>query len=407
MTIRKKHERVIEKKKESRDSALMRGTEDLLALGVDLETLGPTAESVARLAALRPSSLEATRAVACWLGFAEIPEAAEALAVLEEAARDKEVKREIRRSIFRLEQKGVTVPRRAPDSGASILLTREADHAYLSPVDGCGDQVIWYVKSETSGDYFILSGVVNDRRGLLESDAGRVARPAFREILERTGSRFSLRLLPADPAYCDLLLHEAYRRSASKRLPGVSRFPSLRSEISHRVPEKVPCPVHGTLGDERVAAEPEHLDGSGRLLDEPELKGWLLDPEWLAPHLEAMREVADSPLVLNKYQAEERLLRVLDAAGAVIFAGEARGAYHRRLEAMAYYFLLAGREEAARRALAVSLVLGSETSAPDPVTVPFVVEITRRSFAVAREAERARAEEEKRSTLVIKPGEQR
>ena len=139
MTIRKKHERVIEKKKESRDSALMRGTEDLLTLGVDLETLGPTAESVARLAGLQSSSLEATRAIACWLGFAEIPEAAEALAALEEAARDKEVKREIRRSIFRLEQKGVTVPRRAPDSGASILLTREADHAYLSPVDSRGD----------------------------------------------------------------------------------------------------------------------------------------------------------------------------------------------------------------------------------------------------------------------------
>jgi hypothetical protein len=369
---------------------------------VDLETLPPDAASVARLASIRPESREAERAIACWLGFAEIPEAVAMLGEMESRTTDKELRREIRRSRFRLEQRGLSAGRPASAAPAGIL-SREKDRGFLSPVDGRGDQVIWYVREEGSGDYFVLSGVVNDRRGLVEVDAGRVARPALRELLEETHRRFALRLLPADPAWCDLVLHEGYLGRAERRNPRVGRFPSYRMEITHQVPEKIPCPVHEVLDPEVIRDEKSLLESSDRLLEERELSGWRLDSDYLVEYSAPLQDLADSPLVLNRIQKQERLDQLMRGAAASIFGGDARKSYARRLEAAAYYFLLDDRREPARRALAVSRVL--EAGSEDAATLPFVAALVRGSFTALREAQEARAAEEKRTSLIVKPGE--
>ena len=402
--MRKKSSKEHEKKRESRDAALLKGTEDLLGIGVDLETLEATPQAVARLSGLTAPSIEAERALACWLGFAELRESADLLLAMEVRATDKELKREIRRSLFRLEQKGVAIPS-IQGKQAAAPLGRGLDQGYLSAVDPRGDQVVWFVREESSGDFFVLSGVIDERAGLAEADAGRVARPAFRDLLERTRSRFGLRMLPADAAWCDRLLHEAYKHSTQRRNPGVSRFPSYRMEVSHQIPAPMDPPVKTALADEVASGREALLEASGRLLEENELAGWRLDPRWVEPHRQAYREAAESPLVLNRYQKEERQERALKEAAAAIFAGEAREAYARRLEAMAYYFHLDGRTDAARRSLAVSEALannGPEAAA----AIPFALFLARRSLEAAAQMERHKEQEEKGPSLIIKPAEQ-
>ena len=403
MNTKKKHSKEHEKKKESRDAALLKGTEDLLQIGLDLESLEGTAEAVRRLAEIKPVSPEAERAVACWLGFVELPESAELLLAMEGRASDKELKREIRRSLFRLEQHGLAEAHPVAHPAAPTL-SKEMDRGFISAIDPRGDQVVWFVKEEGSGDYFVLSGVINDRGGLVESDAGRVARPAFRDLIERTYRRFSLKMLQADALWCDRVLHEAYKRSIHRRSPGVARFPSYRMEISHQLPEAVACPVHALLGDMDPRDRENYLSASARLLDEGELARWSLDPEWVAPHRAAFRDASESPLVLNRFQKEERAGRALKEVSEAIFSGEARGLYAARLEAMAYYFHLDARADAARQALAVSDAL-SESTAQTAAAVPFVLELARRSLAALEEAERRKEQEEKGPSLIVKPTE--
>lgn len=403
MTIKKKASKEHEKKKESRDAALLKGTEDLLEIGVDLENLEAVPQSVARLSEVVPPSVEAERALACWLGFAELAEAAQLLLAMEGRAADKELKREIRRSLFRLEQRGVALPSMQAKPAAAPL-SRGLDQGYLSAVDPRGDQVVWFVREEGSGDFFVLSGVIDEHGSLAEADAGRVARPAFRDLLERTRSRFGLRMLPADAAWCDRLLHEAYKHSTQKRNPGVSRFPTYRMEVSHQIPPPMEPPVKDLLGGEVTAGREALLETSARLLEENELAAWTLDPRWIEPHRQAYREAADSPLVLNRYQKEERQEQALREAATAIFTGEARAAYARRLEAMAYYFHLDARPDPARRALAVSEALAS--NAPEVAgALPFSLSLARRSLEAAAQMERRKEQEEKGPSLIIKPAE--
>ncbi len=402
MTMRKKPSKEQEKKRESRDAALLKGTEELLGMGIDLENLESAAQSVARLAALAPPSVEAERALACWLGFAELAESAQLLMEMEGRASDKELKREIRRSLFRLEQRGIPIPS-AQTRPAGAALSRGMDQGYLSAVDPRGDQVAWFVREESSGDFFVLSGVVDERGGLAEADAGRVARSAFRDLLERTRSRFGLRMLPADAAWCDRLLHEAYKHSTQRRNPGVARFPTYRMEISHQIPPPMDPPIRTLLAEEVAAGREALLSSSDKLLEEKELSAWMLDAAGIEPHRQSYVDAAESPLVLNRYQKEERQDRALREAATAIFAGEARLAWARRLEAMAYYFHLDARPEPACRALAVSEVLANN----DPQAagaLPFSLALTRRSLETAAALERRR-EEEKGPSLIVKPAE--
>ncbi|HEV8374659.1 MAG TPA: hypothetical protein VGR38_00320 [Candidatus Polarisedimenticolia bacterium] len=402
MSAKKKHSKELEKKRESRDAALLKGTEELLQVGVDLEDLEPTVDAVKRLASLPAPSREAQQAVACWLGFAELAEAADLLLAMEGRATDKDLKREIRRSLFRLEQRGVALPAAARSAGPA--LARETDRGYLSPVDSRGDQVVWFVKEESTGDYFVLSGVVNDRKGLVEADAGRVARPAFRDLVEKTHRRFSLRMLPASAAWCDRLLHEAYKRSTQRRHPGVSRYPSYRMEISHQIPDPMPCPVHALVEGEDLLQRRDLLETSQRLFEEAELSGWSLEAEWVDAHREAFLQATESPLVLSRFQQSERMEAAVREACEAIFAGEARQIYAGRLESMAYYFMLDGRAAAARQALAVSWTIAEGR----PLAVgelPFAIELTRRSLSAMAQVEQARKREEQGPSLIVKPGE--
>lgn len=402
MAAKKKHSRELEKKRESRDASLLKGTEELLRLGVDLESLEPTVEAVKRLASVTAPSHEAQQAVACWLGFAEFAAAAELLLAMEAKATDKDLRREIRRSLFRLEQRGVSMPA-APRSAAPAL-AKETDRGYLSPVDSRGDQVVWFVREEGTGDYFVLSGVVNDRKGLVEADAGRVARPAFRDLVERTHRRFSLRMLPASAPWCDRVLHEAYKRSAHRRHPGVARYPSYRMEISHQIPEAMPCPVHALLGGEDLAQRVDLLETSQRLFEEAELSGWSLESDWVQPYHEAFLKASESPLVLSRFQQGERMEAAVREACEAIFSGEARQIYAGRLESMAYYFALDGRTGVARQALAVSWAIG-EGKPLAPGELPFTMELTRRTLSASAQAEQARRREEQGPSLIVKPGE--
>src|SRR5437773_4034897 len=146
LKMRKKHSKEHERRKESRDASLMKGTEELMAAGQDLEALEPSAESVQRLAELRLPSRDAERAVACWLGFVEVPAAAALLAEMEARTQDKDLRREVRRSLFKLQQRGIAAPPPPGEVSRAPVLAKEEDRGYVSHVDGRGDLVVWYVR---------------------------------------------------------------------------------------------------------------------------------------------------------------------------------------------------------------------------------------------------------------------
>jgi hypothetical protein len=129
----------------------------------------------------------------------------------------------------------------------------------------------------------------------------------------------------------------------------------------------------------------------------------LLDAERAKPYLEQISQAQDSPLVLNRYQQQDRMQTIIEKAISEVFSPENSKAYARRLEEVTLHFAATGRLEAARRALAVALAL--KRNEQGGKGIPFCEELVRQSVALHYQVERRHEQEERPVSLIMKPSE--
>ena len=136
----------------------------LRAIGIGVDE--PSPALVPSLVAHLGEERETDLAVAFLLGRIPDPVAAEALVGVEASAKAKELKREARRALYKLAQKGISVSRpggaKTPAQETVIRLGPEIE-GYLSAIDGAGIRMSWLVKAQAGGGLVLLEGVVSDR----------------------------------------------------------------------------------------------------------------------------------------------------------------------------------------------------------------------------------------------------
>ena len=96
-------------KKKSNEEKIRRGLEELRRSGLSLDEASPAL--ITRLQEFVGKGTEADLAVVFALGKIADPAAVKALAAIEKNSTDKEVKQEVRRSLFKLSQRGLAIPR--------------------------------------------------------------------------------------------------------------------------------------------------------------------------------------------------------------------------------------------------------------------------------------------------------
>src|SRR5207247_9230768 len=93
---------------------------------------------------------------------------------------------------------------------------------------------------------------------------------------------------------------------------------------------------------------------SAELMKEPEIATLRLSPEDVKPYLEQVNDIKQSPLVLNRFQQEERVNAIAQRAIAELLTGDRAIRLRRRLEARAHYMMRAGRRQPAGWAAAAA-----------------------------------------------------
>jgi hypothetical protein len=338
-------------------------------------------------------------AIAARLGAHADAASVDALLALEASRADKLLHKEVRRSLYRLEQRGVPVPHAAAAPPA-MLATGPALEGYVSAVDGHGDQLVWLVKPRPSGVAHLFA-VINDPDGLREVDLTETTRKALRRAQEEMASRHELRMVAADWRYCDYLIHRAFHWATERGLSITGDYPGFRAQLTKAAVQELPSLARSELDADAVRAEARLLAESESLLEEKEFRTWYFDPETLRPYLDEARQIKDSPLVLGEAQQDERMRSVLDRAVEELYGGDRRLSWVRRFDAMAYFFHATNRRAAARRALAVALAL--EASTRGGRDIPFCETLVRSTLVVFMQLEEKREQEEAKSSLVVTP----
>src|SRR5262249_19449795 len=152
--------------------------------------------------------------VAFLLGRIADPAAVAALIKIEAGAPAKDLKREARRSLFKLEQRGLTVPRAEASAGKrSAAASISEIEGYISIVDGAGDRLVWLVRPHAGGGLQLLQGAVSDRNGLLQADGGVVKRKDLRDQADEIQKNAQLPMAPVPWEYADGILYSAYDKA--------------------------------------------------------------------------------------------------------------------------------------------------------------------------------------------------
>lgn len=388
------------KQKEARERLLEEGKKKLTEWEISLQALKEGTPSLAALEQQVGQDAAADLALIALLGDYPSPEAARVLLSLEDKTRDKTLRREIHRSLYKLSQRGVEVERPPPQTPAPILTPVEPE-GYLSPFDGRGDRLIWLVKPRVGGRLHYLAAVVNEPEGMRDVDAVTSTRKALRQVRRKLEDQHHIVMVETDWRYCDFLMHEGYERAQAQKRE-VASYPALRSHLVSSSPSGGEPPIYRHLNPVAIETDTALGDNSARLLEEQELQGWFLGEEQARRYVEQIAEAQESSLVLNRYQQQDRVLGIINRAVEEVFSDEGAAVYARRLEETAFYLFTTGRETQAKRALATALAL--KKGARGGRGIPFCEELVRRSIALYYGEEQAK-EKEQASSLIMKPQE--
>ena len=386
-------------KKKSHEEEIRRGIEQLSQSGLKLDDVSPAL--VPRLEEQLRKGRETDLAIVFSLGKIADSAAAEALLRIEKEAKDKDLKKEIRRSLFKLSQKGLTIPEatRVEEKSPTPMLSRSPEiEAYMSPVDGSGGRLVWIVKPQAGHGLQTIQAMINDREGLQRIGGTQVRRKELRNMAQEIKKQHGVTMISVPWEYADLMLYENFEKAKAAGRSGLENFHQLRSIVNTAKPKAQGHPVYRRVNSAEVR-EGAWRELSRRLLDEPEFRFWILDTDWVEPFLGQLQEAQSSRLVLNPMQKEERVAGIVRDAVKTLCTGETGKIMQRRMEDMAFYFVEAGRAEIARLALAVARQI--EEGDPGPLDISFLTGLVQKSFAVYLSQRQSKAEEE--PSFIVKP----
>lgn len=390
------------KKSAKRDPRLAQGKKVLEEWGIRPPAGQDSSLDIASLHERIGQNADADLALAAFLGAVQTAESAQFLVSWIERATDKRLHKEISRALYRLSQKGIQADRPQKGAGKSILTPIEPE-GYLSVMDGCGDRLVWIVKSRVGGGLHFLSTLINEPEGMRYIEGTEISRKVLRQALQDLRANRGLTLIEAPWRYCDSLMQEGYERAKAQDRKEVESYPAARSFVFTTPSEPQTVPLPDSLDRHAIAADDTFLTTSTQLAEEPEMQRWVFDAEQAKPYVEKISSAQESPLVLNQHQQKDRVNDVIKQAVAEVFSGESGRAYARRLEETALYFAATGRLASAQRALAVSLALQKEGGSGSGI--PFCEGLVQQSIGLHYTEEKQHQQEESKGSLIMKPSE--
>jgi len=390
------------KKDTARAPRLAEGKKTLEQWGITLARLQDQSLTMAEIEARIGQDPAADVALAALLGDYPTQEAAQVLIAWEQKPSAKSLRREIHRSLYKLSQKGVRTERPAQEQTRPVLTPIEPE-GYLSSMDGHGDRLVWLIKPKVGGGLHYLSALVNEPEGMRYVEGVEVIRKGFRLMRQDLSDRHQITMLEAPWRYCDALMSEGYERATAREGKEVESYPALRSHLISTPAQPVTVPLPANLDPEAITADESLLATSIQLFEEPQLQRWLLDHDQAHAYIDQIAQAQESPLVLNRYQQQDRIQTIIEKAISEVFSAENSLSYARRLEEVTLHLAASGRLEAAKRALAVALAL--KRSERGGKGIPFCEELVRQSIAMHYHEERQQEQEESQGSLIMKPAE--
>ena len=287
--------------------------------------------------------------------------APEILSELRKAFPQKSVQKAVRKAVFRLKQRGITLPDGEPDQAPTFAVAKEEPSVYIGPIDGSGNRPLLIVLPRGASGVDLAMGAVNDEQGIIEFIYGRYSKKRMKEVRDLFFSKVP-HMVETTLSHAVTVLEDAYRKEEGKPGPATGEYLRLRPWLLENVEPLDRPVVSDFIPMESVTADiltPTQLE---RLLQHELMISWVLDPEKLRPLSEEIVRAQESPIFISEGQRREHLNKIREDSLVKLFGEKDRMLFRTRLEEMAFVFFKIGEETLARLCLAAALSLEEKTS---------------------------------------------
>ena len=326
-------------------------------------------ESAQRESLLREADPAALEVALKQLGGRREVAAAEVLALVDLVVEDRGLRKSARRELHRLRSVGVQakapqLSRPTPES-QSAEVTIPVSQAWVTDIDPSGSRAVWLLGERRLGGVWFAALLLNDQRGIQDMNLVDTTRKRFlKELEQNRGTAGTWVTVPGD--YALQLVREAVdlTREVGAGLP--TRYRALRDVFGEAAGPPERALVYETIRPVEASFNPDWLEGSPRLLAEPEVAGWHVSvpADLKARALDVARGPAAGLLVPGHTPEQQALQLIADAANQAL-TPLVRRALRRRLEETGYIFVATDRLPAARLAVAAARALEDPSIAPE------------------------------------------
>jgi len=329
------------------------------------------------------------------------PEIAQFLYDIMDGIQDKSLIKLIKRSLYKLRQKGVKWEEKSQKDEPILKPLESAEpEGYLGDIDNSGSRIVIVTKNTPRG-FLVAFSAVNDLEGLQKLDLSQFSKKGFKEFLESSVSSVDFPIVEAPGAYCISLLKEAAALSKSLSDPLPQGYSDVENEYKGIVWDYSRPVIYKHISEDEIKEKPHFLKESGELHKIAPFFAWSIDPKELEQYIASIEEAHDSRIVLTPSQKDARLNSIYHSALESIFPDEKKLIWKRRLEETAYILFKTGKDKEARQALSAAIDLRNPFSPIEPN--PFIWNLLLKSFYSEVKEDSDEMDEEKKSSLIIAP----
>lgn len=281
--------------------------------------------------------------------------AAQFLADLNAEHPDKNLRKAARKSLYKLKSAGIDVEMTHKPLLGEIKHQRYK--SLMSPIDGTGTQLIMLTQEMLAGDLHLLQVVVSDEQGIIECSARRgLTKKMFARLPETFARQIgaeNVMFVEPDYNYAMTLLQEA--EDITEFVP--EEYTEQKEFFELAGSEPVQNPIFQLLDAENLKQQPYFLRTSSELFQQDIFLSWHLPVNELADYAQELVDQEDSVLELSpqfqQQRKEEMYLKIIED----LVTEDYLKRLSRRLQIMAYIFMLKENEDIAKKALTAALTL--------------------------------------------------
>ena len=315
---------------------------------------------------------------------------------------EKQVIKSIKRSLYKLKQKGVKWEERAPKAEPVLKPPKPAEpQGYLGSIDTTGSRIIIVGKPQPLRGLFVIFSIVNDREGIQEFNINAFSKKDFKEFMKDSLASTEFPIVPAPGGYCMHMLKEAASLTQRLSKPLPQGYRDAERECKDIICD-YPAPlIYQYIHEDEVKDLSQLLKDSINLHKIMPFMTWHIEASEVQKYATLITETQQSKIVLRPDQKEARLNAIHRDALEELFPEEKRFLWKRRLEEVAFILLKTGKVNEARVALSAAIDLNNPFSPIDPN--PFIWNLLLKSIYILIEEDYEKQKEEEKTSLIVPP----